>query len=674
MPQPLEQFTPSLNFALGELSPLFYGRSDLPAYRNGAAKLTNRRALTLGGTDTRPGLRYFADLPQYPAVLAPFVFSPDQRYIVVFSNERADIWTWDGTPCTTLTGCPWTTAILSEINWAQQFDTMVVCHRTFKTKRLFRTGATAFTLSDMPIEVPPFDRFSDPDVKMSIAAIGASGTTTTGTMSHAICTDELFLNRQFRIEGHRFRCTQVTSTTTFNVEWISDSSGYTAPGSNEYENAYGGGIGALFRSPTTGVLTTTPTGAMSSFAWQEEAWQDTYGYPGVAAFADGRLWLASATDRPTTVWASKPGAYYNFDVGTGADGDAINDTMLGEGLGRIKHIVGAEKILVLTENNGCYLPESDQRPVTPSTIAFRPFARVGASDARPYQFDGAILYAHRNGLVVNEVLWSDTLQTYQVNPLSLIASHLISNPVQMAVLESTSARQERLALVVNDDGGMTQLHSLRSEQVASWMPWSTDGLFKSVAGVDTSAFVVVARDGDYFLEVFDDDVPPLDCCMEATSGSPTRTFTGFTHLAGRTVAVVTNGHDLGDLVVSGAGVIELSSTMPEVETIHAGLRFSQEIKTLPLTVDTPTGTSRTRKKRVARAHVLLHEAGMFKIGGKTVLMANAGDAYDTPPPTHTGWVETPQFQVDLDSQVSITDSGAYKFAVLGIVREVMING
>lgn len=674
MPQPLEQFAPSINFALGELSPLFYGRSDLPAYRNGAAKLTNRRALTLGGTDTRPGLRYFATLPQYPAVLAPFVFSPDQRYIVVFSDQRADIWTWDGTPCTTLTGCPWTSAVLAELNWAQQFDTMILCHQSFKTKRLFRTGATTFTLSDMPIEVPPFDRFSDPDVKMSIAAIGAPGTTTTGIVSHAICTDELFLNRQFRIAGYRFRCTQVTSTTTFNVEWISDTSGYTAPGADPYENAYGGSWGALFQPTTSGALTTTPTGAIESFAWQEEAWQDTYGYPGVACFADGRLWLASSTDRPTTVWASKPGAYYNFDVGSAADGDAINDTMLGEGLGRIKHIVGAEKIIVLTQNNGCYIPESDRQPVTPSTIAFRPFARVGASDARPHQFDGAVLYAHRNGLVINEVLWSDTLQTYQVNPLSLIASHLISSPVQMAVLESTSARQERLALIVNDDGTMTQLHSLRTEQVASWMPWVTDGLFKSVAGVDTTGFVVVDRDGDYFIEVFDDDVPPLDCCLEATSGVATRSFGGFSHLAGRTVAVVTNGHDLGDLEVDGAGNITLSDTMPEVLTIHAGLRFDQEIKTLPLSVETPTGSSRTRKKRTVRAHVLVHEAGMFKVGGMTVLTANAGDAYDVAPPTYTGMVEMSQFQVDVDAQVSITDAGAYRFTVLGIFREVMING
>lgn len=673
MPQPLEQFAPSLNFALGELSPLFYGRSDLPAYRNGAAKLTNRRALTLGGTDTRPGLRYFADLPVYPAVLAAFVFSPDQRYVIAFSDSRADIWTWDGTPCTTLTGCPWPDSVLDELNWAQQFDTMIVCHRSFKTQRIFRTGATTFELSDMPLEVPAFDRFSDPDVKMSVAAIGAPGTTTTATLSHDICTDELFLNRQFRIEGYRFRCTQVTSATTINLEWISDTTDYTAPG-DDYENAYGGSWGALFQATTIGTSTTTPSGAVNSFAWQEEAWQDTYGYPGVACFADGRLWLASSTDRPTTVWASKPGAYFNFDVGTGADGDAINDTMLGEGLGRIKHIVGAEKIIVLTQNNGCYVPESDQRPVTPSTIAFRPFARVGASDARPHMFDGAVLYAHRNGMVVNEVLWSDTLQTFQVNPLSLIASHLIAGPVQMAVLESTDTRQERLALVVNGDGTLTQLHSLRSEQVAAWMPWVTDGLFKSAAGVDTTGFVIVARDGSYFLEVFDDDVPPIDCCMEATSGTATRSFSGFTHLAGRTVAVVTNGHDLGDLDVDGSGNITLSSSMPEVTSIYAGLRFDQEIKTLPMTVDTPTGNSRTRKKRMIRAHVLVHEAGMFKIGGKTVLMANAGDSYDEEPPTYTGFVESPQFQVDLDAQISITDAGAYKFPVLGIVREVMING
>jgi hypothetical protein len=162
--------------------------------------------------------------------------------------------------------------------------------------------------------------------------------------------------------------------------------------------------------------------------------------------------------------------------------------------------------------------------------------------------------------------------------------------------------------------------------------------------------------------------------MEATNGSPTRTFPGFTHLAGETVAVVTSGHDLGELTVSEGGVITLTDEMPAVETIHAGYRFDQMIKMLPFATEVREGSTRTRVKRLVACHVQVHESHMFKIGGKTMLLEQAGDTYDEEPPTFTGLLTAPQFQVDQEAQVEITDAGAYKFTVLSVTREVQING
>lgn len=77
------------NVVGGELSPLMYGRIDLPVFQKGLAKLENFIALAQGGAQFRTGTKFvhYTRLKQ-PAALIPFQFSDQQSYIIEATNLK----------------------------------------------------------------------------------------------------------------------------------------------------------------------------------------------------------------------------------------------------------------------------------------------------------------------------------------------------------------------------------------------------------------------------------------------------------------------------------------------------------------------------------------------------------------------------------------------------------
>ena len=75
-------------FSTGELAPELWGRSDLSAYANGAARLRNVFIEPSGGVRRRPGIRLIDELPG-PARLIQFEFNTEQTYLLAFEDKRA---------------------------------------------------------------------------------------------------------------------------------------------------------------------------------------------------------------------------------------------------------------------------------------------------------------------------------------------------------------------------------------------------------------------------------------------------------------------------------------------------------------------------------------------------------------------------------------------------------
>lgn len=693
-------------FSMGEASPLMAGGSDLDIYRLLSARALNWRVLNQGGLQTRPGTRFVAAMPG-PARLRDFVFSEDQRYTLAFSAGRMDGWTIDGAPITPITGAPWTVDMIPTLRIVVAGDTLLLFHPDLPPQRVRRTGALTFALDAMPIERQAFRRYAAPGITLTPSATTGSITLT----ASAAVFDAQHVGTEFVLDGRRVSITGVSSATSATATVIE-----TLFGAQEVTVATGEGIAfdvgdvvvgsarqargevravagdvltikllSLSRFAATDIITgprgeskvQSVSGENPLFTtdWAEQAWSALRGWPRSAEFFDNRLVIGGARSAPTGVWMSQIGAFFNFDIGTALDDEAIATGIDANRVVEIRHVVPAERLLFFTDAGLWLMPQSDTAALTPRTVRFRRFSEVGVSArADPALFDGGVLFVDHTEAVVRHAVWADTEQSYLADAVSLLSEHLIRRPVQMATYGGAFGSPEQLAVLVNDDGTLAVFHSIRAERMAAWVPWETAGEVLSVAGVGDELFLAVERDATVFLERVAPEAEPLDAAAAVTSPSPTSTFTGFSHLIGREVALMSRGHYLGTAVVQAGGTITLPEAALEVDLLEAGLAFTPIWTPMPADLQMQDGPARGLMKRLIRVIVQVDRSGFYRIDGTDILLDFVGDDVATPAPPHTGLISTRVFGVSVEAQFNLIVPVPQKVTLLGVTREVQING
>lgn len=490
------------NFASGELNPLLVTRTDANAYFSGAKTLRNWYLLDEGGIMRRPGTTYKATLPGASRVI-PFIFSNDELAVFVLSNGRLDVYDSNGVAIQTniTSNVNWTTAQLFQINFAQFGDTVFMTHRDNPMLEVKRTSATTFTVSEFAFELDedvvvsgaykthaPFYKYANASVTITLST-GATGTGRTITASSPIWTSD-YVGHYIRVDEAQIYITAFNSTTEL--------------------------VGT--------VIETISAGAGPHANWEEELISTVRGYPQAVTFHDNRLYFAGVRDAPAAVIGSRVGEYKNFDVGTGLADQAINVFVSGDRVNEIRHLVSSRNLQVLTDGGEYFVPTStDTSAVTPANITFLRQTPYGCSRAKPIIFDGATLYAQKNGKAIREYLFSDVENAYASTSISILASHLIKAPVDMAMITGTTTRPEQFAFFTNNDGTLALFHSVRAEKIAGWTQWETksNDEFTSITAINENLFCVVKRQLEggtvYTLEKFaEQDDLTLDCSGTTT--------------------------------------------------------------------------------------------------------------------------------------------------------------
>jgi len=176
MAQPVIQ----TSFNAGEWAPALNARVDLTKYHAGAALLRNFFVDYRGGATARPGTRYICATKDTNTVrLIPFQASFTVSYILEFGNGYVR---FINNGAQVLSGfvpyeiaSPYTSANLAQLKFAQNIDTLVICHPDFPPYLLRLITATNWTLAPIvfgsTITPPP-----GPTVATTLAA---------GTVSYA---------------------------------------------------------------------------------------------------------------------------------------------------------------------------------------------------------------------------------------------------------------------------------------------------------------------------------------------------------------------------------------------------------------------------------------------------------------------------------------------------------
>ena len=259
--------------------------------------------------------------------------------------------------------------------------------------------------------------------------------------------------------------------------------------------------------------------------WDEQSWSAKRGYPAAIAFHENRLCFAGTLAEPDTVWMSKIGSFFNFDVGEAEDTDSINLVAATGDVNQIRYMVSNRDLQIFTASGELYVPTYLNQAITPTNAQIRKQTPYGSEYVQPASIDGATIFVQTGGRIVREYLYTDSEDAYTSTSISTIASHLIDEPKCMAVVHSGFGLPDSYAAITLGNGDMTLFSSNRAEKRASWTRVTTDGSFCSVVAIHDRLFANIWYDNQLQLCEFDNEIG-LDNWL-STTYNPT-TYTGFT--------------------------------------------------------------------------------------------------------------------------------------------------
>lgn len=607
------------NFSTGELDPLLRARVDLEQYNNALAKATNVVIQPQGGLKRRPGTRYLFELPASAANgvrLVPFEFSVTDSYMLVFVNTRMYIFK-GGALVTDINASgndyldvpALTSARLANINWTQSADTLIVVHPDINPITIVR-GATdaSWTVSNITFT-------SIPDFAFTFTVTNPAADITPSAVSGNV---------------------NITATTSV----------FSAGDVGQYINAQPQGRARIvkFNSGTSVDATVEfpffGTSAISSGQWELEAgyepvWSSTRGYPRAVTFHEGRLFFGGSRSRPSTVWGSKVGQFFDFQITEALDDDAVEAILDTNQLNVIVDMISGRDMQVFTTGGEFFVPQAGTDPVTPATFIFKAVSRHGMRPGTVVEpLEAGTLFIQRQGKALNEFLFSDVQLTYVTQRISLLSGHLLKDPRRLALRRATGVDEgDFLYIVNNDDGGMAVFSLLRNQQVVAPSEFLTDGEYLDV-GVDvTRVYTVVKRTFDgsdkYIVEIFDEELF-TDC---AFTGADASGATGLPH-EGKTLDVICDGAVQRQEVVDSG---DITFQRPSEDNFEVGLPISVIARTMPIEIRLQTGTRLAFKKRLVQINAVVNSSQHLNINDQPVPFRNFGsDLLDDPVPIFTG--------------------------------------
>lgn len=378
-------------------------------------------------------------------------------------------------------------------------------------------------------------------------------------------------------------------------------------------------------------LTNIPTYDFGSGA--EAIISSTRGWPTCVTFHEGRLWLAGFKSRPATFMASKVADFWNFNTGTSLDDEAIIATIDSNQVNAI-HQMASGRALQLFTSGAEHIITGD--PITPKSVGRQEQTRRGIKPFTPVaEVDGAQLFVQRGGAALRQFLYMDVEQAWRADVASLLAPHLILDPIDITARKAAAQDDADHVLLVNPTGTITAMTTLRSQEIVGFTRWETNGQIKAVAALlSGEVYFAVLRNSSMRLERWD-AARYLDACLY-WSGTASATISGLNHLNGQTVGCIADGNWQGTFTVTSNAI-----TLPRaVTTAEVGLVNDLRVRCMPYEARDPSGNLLGRRVRPAEITARVVNTSIFQIRGQDVITRTVGSApatpLDSPQPIYTG--------------------------------------
>jgi hypothetical protein len=531
---------------------------------------------------------------------------------------------------------------------------------------LSRTGHTAWTLTQIAFDWPPF--FGENiDSAIVVTASALTGSVTLTSTSSIFTSDHV--DAYWRLgetmaskydewnsgltisSGDKRRYLgnvyQASSAGTTGTRSLVHSSGTESDGALNWLFLHSGIGYAKITGFTSGTSVTAtvierfPDSVTSGTErWAEGAWSDLKGYPGCVTFYEDRLVWAGSSSHPQSLWFSRTGDYENLSSsegdGTVVDDHAILITLSADNVNVIIWMQQDEKGLIVGTIGGEWIIRSSTtgEAIAPSNVQAKRSTTHGSANIEPKRVGKAALYVQRATRKIREIAYVYEVDGFQSPDMTVFSEHITAGGIK-----EVDYQQEPQSILwsVRDDGTLIGFTYEREQDVLAWHRHvfggvsdasGTQAQVESVAVIPASSgkydelWVVVKRwvNGavvrtiEYVEKLWEEgddagDAFFLDSGL-SYSGSSTTTISGLSHLEGETVSILADGASHADKVVSSGGI-----TLDRAATkVHVGLAYQSDGQTLNINAGAADGTAQGKTKRIHRVIFRLHQTLGMKAG------------------------------------------------------------
>ena len=677
------------SFAAGELAPGLGARADLAKYTIGLRSCRNFLVRRHGGVSNRPGTKFVGEAKnEGPTYLKPFTFAAADQSYVIEVGEQYFRFHYEGAPVV-VSGVaaynggtayvPGDLVVQGGVNyyckaattgnappnatyWHPLEGNIYEIPTPYVEGRFMAPAPACFQQSGDVItithlEEPPRElrRYSATRWVLSAAittgpAIGAptagagSGTAAALTRKYVVTavSEETYEESNPSSVITVINIAAPTAAAPITLTWTPPATG-VAVEYKVYADPHGNG--------TFGYVGTA-TGAASFRVTSDDAdyfntppipralFAGVNNYPAVSTtFQQRRIFAGTHNDRQVA-YASQVGRYTNFGIRSPLqDDDAVTFRFAGTRIHPVHHLAELPQGLVVLTDGGEWICEGDETgALTPTAINPRQHGYAGSAYTPPVVVGNSLLFLQGRGTILRDLRFDERVEGLSGRDLCLYAAHLFDGFSITALAYAQVPHSTVWA--VRSDGTLLGLTYIPEEDVWGWHRHDTDGLFEDVCvipeGTEDAVYVVVKRtiSGNtrryierFATRQFTDikDGVFLDSAL-SYSGTAKTTFTGLSHLVGKSVKALADGVVVGPYTVSSSGSITLAAAASKV---HVGLPITAELETLDL--DVAGSSLRAARKRVFALRLLLEASARGFTAGpdathqKTVT-ANAWDA------------------------------------------------
>jgi hypothetical protein len=380
---------------------------------------------------------------------------------------------------------------------------------------------------------------------------------------------------------------------------------------------------------------------------KENVWSDTRGYPLMGAFNEGRLWLGGTRSKRQSLFASKSGDLFNFFSEEGADDDGIFITINSRNLTEIIDVNPDRGLQVFTAG-----AEFIVKGNTPSTIEIEAETQLGSFNLESKSLDGATLFINGNGNTLRQYLYNFNEDAYTSNDISVLSSHLINKPLDMAALDGTSSEDAAWVFIINEDGTAAVLNTVRAQDIngfTKWQPYIDNARPEDNSRLESCSVVgkelyVIAKNNSFntvssiTIEKWDFGTK-FDSSQSSTKSSNlnSNVIVVGSQFRGQTIGITANGVVLNDRKVSLIGEItltpsEMPQTIGDVVTYEYGYNIPVAFKSMPLNTNagTRSGQNAMKEKKITRMNLRVLDTFGVYVDGNPVAVREFGSGVDSP--------------------------------------------